>query len=227
MMIKTSIITPVWNRNDLTAQYFYGHDIHYKYDSTLEWVIIDNGSIAETNQVLNYWAVFFGEKLVVIRNETNLGYAIACNQGARQARGSNLIFLNNDIIVKGDYITAIDRALKKEPRSLVRAQLIDGDTGWNVFNGHPLHYLVGWCLAMTRETYNDLGGFDERYSPAYYEDIDLCYHAQKEHYELKEVFLPLQHLGEQTGPQLEGRREITERNKAKFAQKWGLQYETK
>jgi GT2 family glycosyltransferase len=221
-----SIITPVWNQSNLTAQYLYGQNIHYPYDKGVEWIIIDNGSTDGTGGILEYWKDIIGPRLRIIKNAKNEGFAKACNQGAAQAQGEILLFLNNDIIVKGDYITAIEKAVAHNPRSLVGPQLITADTGWNVFDGQPIPYLVGWCLAMPIWIFRTLGGFDEQFSPAYYEDIDLCYNASKQGYDLRQVNLPLQHLGEQSGLQLKGRRQITETNRARFAKKWGLNYET-
>jgi GT2 family glycosyltransferase len=221
-----SIITPVWNRAHLTAQYLISHNIHYPNPPDIEWIIIDNGSSDNTQGYLDYWKLIFDDSLQIIRNGKNIGFPAACNQGAKVAKGEVLLFLNNDIIVRGDYISPIERQLKDYPDSLVGPQLIDFDTGWNVFDGEPLQYLVGWCLAMRRETYDLLGGFDERYSPAYYEDIDLCYNALQNNIKLRQVWLPLEHIGEQSGHQLRDRRGVTEANRATFAEKWGLNYES-
>jgi GT2 family glycosyltransferase len=222
-----SIITPVWNLATLTAQYLYDHSIHYHPSPVdIEWIVVNNGSTDGTGGLLEYWKDTYQLPLRIIKNTENLGFSKANNQGAKEAKGNILVFLNNDISVKGDYIFAIEKAIANNPRSLVGPQLLDFDTGWNVFDGRPISYLVGWCLAMTKEVFDDLGGFDERYTPAYYEDIDLCYNAYKAGYALQVIRLPLRHIGGQTGHQLKGRRQITEANREKFAQKWGLSYET-
>lgn len=219
-----SIITPVYNRSDLTAQFLYGNNIHYLSNSGIEWIIIDNGSTDATTGILNYWQHIFGEdRLTVIVNEENLGYSKANNQGVEIARGDTLVFLNNDIVIKGDYLSPLEKALSDNPKSLVGAQLVNTDTGWNVFGDVLIEYLIGWCLAMSKEVYEDIGGFDERYTPADYEDSDLCYAAVQQGYTLEQVFVPLQHLGNQTGKLLPDRRKITEQNRVKFAEKWGLQ----
>ena len=219
-----SIITPVWNRSDLTAQYLLGNHMHYADDTRVQWIIIDNGSTDGTDNILDHWQGNIGLRLIVLKNETNLGFSVACNQGAARAEGDILLFLNNDIIIKGDYLTPLEKALAHNPNSLVGPQKINSDTGWNVFGDKLISYLVGWCLAIPTPIFNGLGGFDERFSPAYYEDVDLCYNAIQKGYELQpEVWLPLDHIGEQSGGQLENKQQITEANRVKFAEKWGLE----
>lgn len=218
-----SIITPIWNYANLTAAYLYGNNIHYPHDPNVQWIIIDNGSIDATPAILEYWKSIIGDRLVTLKNETNRGFSVACNQGAARAEGDVLLFLNNDVIIKGDFVTPLEKALADNPNSLVGPQLANFGTGWNVFGGKLISYLVGWCLAISKEVFNALAGFDERFSPAYYEDVDLCYNALQNGYELQQVWVPLQHLGEQSGAQLEDKRKITEANRIKFAEKWGLE----
>lgn len=219
-----SVITPVFNRADLTAQYLFGNNVHYPDDPNIEWIIINNGSTDGTSGILEYWKDIIGSRLVVITNEDNKGFPVACNQGAERAQGDILLFINNDVVIQGDYITPLENALNNN-HCLAGAQLIEFDTGWNNFGGQIIPYLAGWCVATLQPIFETLGGFDERYTPAYYEDIDLCYNALKEGLELKEVFVPLRHIGEQTGLtqfKRQDRKDITLANKAKFAGKWGL-----
>lgn len=218
-----SIITPVWNLANLTAQYLFQNNIHYLNDPGVQWIVIDNGSSDGTGGILQYWKDIIGDRLIILKNETNLGFSVACNQGAARADGDILLFLNNDILIKGDYITPLEKALVDNPNSLVGPQLANFDTGWNVFGDKLISYLIGWCLAIPKLTFESLGGFDEQFSPAYYEDVDLCYNALQSGYELQQIWVPLQHLGEQSGDQLKNRQEITEANRLKFAEKWGLE----
>lgn len=220
-----SIITPVWNNANLTAQYLYTHNIHYPAPPDIEWIIIDNGSTDGTGGILQYWKDIFGPSLKIIKNKENLGFSKANNQGVEQSQKDILVFLNNDIIVVGDYITPLEKALADNPFSIAGPQLIDVDTGWNRFGGETFSYLAGWCVAMKHATYEQLGGFDERYGLAYYEDIDLCYNALRNDCALQRIWLPLRHLGEQTGNRLPKKRELTEANRKKFAEKWGLNYD--
>lgn len=218
-----SVITPVWNRSGLTAQYLFQNHIHYPNDPGVQWIIVDNGSTDGTGGLLEYWKDIIGNRLIILKNEENRGFSIACNQGAARADGDVFLFLNNDILIKGDYLTPLEKALADNPNSLAGPQKADFDTGWNVFGGKIISYLIGWCLAIPKSIFETLGGFDEQFSPAYYEDVDLCYNALQNGIDLKQIWVPLQHLGEQSGDQLADKRKITEANRIKFAKKWGLE----
>lgn len=214
MATKTvSIITPVWNQIEHTIRYLYQNR-----NAEAEFIIIDNGSQDGTPQLLNDWQKSFN--LQVITNLDNFGFSVACNQGAKVASGEILLFLNNDVFFFGDYLTPIKEAVTDDV--LAGPELHTRDTGWNTFGQVLVPYIAGWCLGVTRKTFNDLGGFDERYSPADYEDMDLCYNAVKQGKKLQWLNLPIRHISGQTGTQLKDRRALTETNRLKFAEKWGL-----
>lgn len=215
-----SIITPVWNQAALTRQFLLQNYRLYFDRDDLEFVIIDNGSTDNTSLALELSEL----KPVVKHNQQNEGFPIACNQGAKAAMSEYLLFLNNDVYIYGDYVSPLLRTLRAhEGKALVGAELLSHNTGWNVFgNRPPISYLPGWCLGIGKATFEALGGFDERYSPADYEDMDLCYNAVQSGYVLVSLPLPLSHLSGQTGAQLPNRRIITEQNRAKFGYKWGL-----
>lgn len=221
--MSISVITPVWNRADLTLRYLYQNHQLYHNKPDVKFIIIDNGSTDGTATLLKSWQARFGEQMAVISNAENRGFGPANNQAAEIAKGDTLLFLNNDIIINGDYLSLIRKAV--DDKTLVGAELLDFDTGWNVFDGQIISYIHGWCLAMTKAAFEDLGGFDERYIPGDYEDVDLCYTATQAGYELKSVSLPLVHIFEQTSKQLGDRRSMTLKHKALFAEKWGLKCE--
>ncbi len=222
-MTTISIITPVLNRADLTSNFLLQNWMIYAADPDVEWIIIDNGSTDATNGILMSQNLVMREWLKIITNKENLGFSKANNQGAEIASGEILVFINNDVIAKGDYLEPIKIALDDHPKALVGALLLDFLTGWNTFGSQLIPYLAGWCLAMRAETFQALGGFDERYTPADYEDMDLCYTATLDGRLLIPLDLPLHHIGNQTGQHyLPDRREITNRNKIKFMKKWGL-----
>ena len=224
-MTKISVITPVWNRSDLTSNFIAQNWINYSYNSEIEWIFIDNGSTDRTNSLLKIecQSDTMKGRLRMIANQENLGFSKANNQAAEIANGEILVFINNDVIIKGEYLEPIRIALTDHPKALTGAHMLDFNTGWNVFGSQLIPYLAGWCLAMRAETFQALGGFDERYTPADYEDMDLCYTAANDGRLLIPLDLPLHHLEAQTANlYLRGRRAVTEANKIKFMEKWGL-----
>lgn len=213
-MVKVSVITPVWNQMDHTLRYLY-----LNRERQAEFIIIDNGSTDQTPQLLADWAKPYGNRLKVITNDRNLGFPIACNQGAEVASGDILLFLNNDVMIYGDYLRPLQGM---NVNTIAGPELWTTDTGWNRFGGTLIAYISGWCLAITQATFSKLGRFDERYSPCDYEDMDLCHALTQTGGVLEWLQLPIQHISGQTGTQLANRHEITETNRRKFAEKWGL-----
>ncbi len=136
-----------------------------------------------------------------IRNDTNVGFVRSCNRGASLARGATLVFLNNDTIVTGGWLEALTAVLRKDPAAgLVGAKLIYPDgrlqeaggvvwrdaSAWNYGRDddpdkpeynyvREVDYCSGACLAVDRALFDEIGGFDERFAPAYCEDSDLAF----------------------------------------------------
>lgn len=217
MAEKVSVITPVWNSSQHTARYLLQAWQAYRNNKAVEFIIVNNGSTDHTPKLLGDYLEKM-DNLKVITNEENRGFPIACNQGARKATGDILLFLNNDIYAHGDYVSQL---LEVADRNLLAGpELNEHNTGWNKFGELTVPYIAGWCLALTKATYDELGGFDECYTPCDYEDVDLCYNAVKQGYGLVQLDLPIRHIS--GGSAMPGRLAITERNRLKFAEKWGL-----
>jgi GT2 family glycosyltransferase len=217
MAAKVSVITPVWNQWAHTARYLIQAWQAYRDSKVVEFIIVDNGSGDHTPKLLGDYLEKMNN-LRVITNESNQGFPIACNQGARKAKGDVLLFLNNDVISYGDYVAKLLEVMGDD--ILAGPELNQHNTGWNMFGAVTVPYIAGWCLALTKATYEALGGFDERYSPCDYEDMDLCYTASKAGLNLTRLELPIRHVS--GGSAMANRVAITERNREKFAQKWGL-----
>lgn len=139
------------------------------------------------------------------RNAQNLGFVRNCNKGATLARGEFLLFLNNDAVPMPGAIEALQRLLDARPQAgAVGARLVYPDgrlqeagaivwrdgSAWNYGRGddpgkpeynyvREVDYCSGACLLVRRDLFSRLGGFDERYAPAYCEDSDFCFRARE------------------------------------------------
>ncbi|MDX6424730.1 MAG: hypothetical protein QOD52_135, partial [Gaiellaceae bacterium] len=164
-------------------------------EEPFELVIVDNASDGETQSFLDRL-----RNVHVQRNERNLGFGAACTIGARLARAPYVCFLNNDTMVTPGWLHALVATLEREPDcGAVGSRLIHTDgrlqeaggtiwrdgSGWGYGRGldptapevsyrREVDYCSAASLLVRRELFLDLGGFDERYAPAYYEDTDLC-----------------------------------------------------
>jgi len=69
-------------------------------DERYEIIVVDNGSTDETWQILDKYK----DKIKLIKNGKNLGFAIGNNVGIKQAQGKYILLLNQDVECKGDAI---------------------------------------------------------------------------------------------------------------------------
>ena len=168
-------------------------------ETPFEIVVVDDASIDDTVEVLE---ACVGVR--VLRNDQNQGYIRATNRGAAAAQGQYLVLLNNDTEVTDGWIDRLLDVYRTFPDTgLVGARLVYPDgrlqeagsiiwsdgSGWNYgrFDDpndpqfsfvREVDYCSAACLAVPVELWQDIGGFDERYVPAYYEDVDLAFEAR-------------------------------------------------
>jgi glycosyltransferase involved in cell wall biosynthesis len=131
-----SVVTPFFN----------GLDLLQDYDACTQGaqlVIIDNGSDAPTAEALRTLPPTRG---IVIRNETNAGFAAANNQGYAKAEGEIIVFLNSD--VAGDPVW-----LKFVADDVKDGYLYGPSVSQQLVYGMWLPYIEGWCVAATRATW--------------------------------------------------------------------------
>lgn len=197
-----SVVIPVLDKAAVTHNCLCAL-IQHTVAGSYEAIVVDNGSGDATREML---ASVDG--LRVIRNDTNLGFVDACNRAARVARGEFVVFLNNDTAVLPGWLDALTSTLKRDPRAgAVGAKLLYPDgrlqeagsiiwsdgSGWNYGRGEDpeapefnyvreVDYCSGACLMVRRRLFEEIGGFDSRYSPAYYEDTDLCFRLRERGY---------------------------------------------
>ena len=190
-----SIIIPIYNQLELTLGCLESI-VRHAGRASFEVIVIDDKSDPAVTANL---ALIKNLRLYV--NEVNRGFVLNCNLGAREARGRYVLFLNNDTEVTPGWLEAmLDVFQQRSKVGAVGAKLIypDGrlqEAGgliWEDGSGvnfgkwcdpdrpeynylRQVDYCSGACLLVPRDLFLELGGFDTRYCPAYYEDTDLAF----------------------------------------------------
>ncbi|WP_461058614.1 glycosyltransferase [Silanimonas algicola] len=193
-VVRASIVIPVYGKLAYTLACLRSL-VQTRLPDDVEVIVVDDASPDDTGAVLP--AI---PGLRYHRNARNLGFVGSCNAGAAMARGAHLVFLNNDTTLTPGWLDALLRTFHSHPDTgLAGAQLVYPDgrlqesggivfsdgSGWNFGRfedpKHPAYtfvreadYCSGAAIALPRALFERLGGFDERYAPAYYEDTDLA-----------------------------------------------------
>ncbi len=160
-----------------------------------EVVIADNGSTDDTVQLLERL-----DGATILRSAINLHFLRAVNLAAQSARGRTLLLLNNDAQLLPGSLAAALRTLDSDPAiGAVGGRIIlpdgtlqeagsivwrDGTcsgyargrepTAPEVMFQRDVDYCSGAFLLTPAALFRDMGKFDERYAPAYYEEADYC-----------------------------------------------------
>ncbi len=195
--IFCSIIIPLFNKVEYTKQCMAALALNTEKAPVYEVILVDNASTDGTAEFLRNHA---GD-VTIITNLKNLGFAKACNQGGRLARGRYLVFLNNDTIPHPGWLDALIRGVKQESADIVGAKLLypngrvqhagvafdERGIGCHIFNGftadHPavnrkrfMQCVTAACMLIGKDLFDRLGGFDENFINGF-EDVDLCLRA--------------------------------------------------
>ncbi len=193
-----------------------------------EIILVDNGSTDGTPAYLYEVASLAGAscgpaRVVVLRNDTNRGFAAGCNQALAEARGHYLVLLNNDTVVTEGWLdTLVGWSLHDWPHvglvgpmsnqapppqlcPVAYKNLIDlpafarRHRTDHAGKGLRVERLTGFCLLARREVLEQIGGLDEQFGVGFFEDDDLCVRAQQAGFALvlaQDVFI--HHFGNRT-----------------------------
>jgi GT2 family glycosyltransferase len=164
-------------------------------DVCVEVIVLDNGSTDATTELL-----LRTDGAAIIRSEENLHFLRGVNRAAKAASGRHLLLLNNDaqllpgslesalatldssgeIGAVGGRIVLPDGTLQEAGSIIWRDGTCSGyargrePTDAEVLFRRDVDFCSGAFLLTPRDIFERLGGFDERYAPAYYEETDYC-----------------------------------------------------
>ncbi len=233
-----SIVIPVWNKMELTVQCLTAlarlpEQLRY------EVIVVDNGSSDGTGEFLRQ----LQSDVRIITNDENLGFAKACNQGARIARGKYVVFLNNDTIPLQGWLNALVAEAEAHPEvGIVGSKLLFADgtiqhagvvfmrrllSPYHIYRSasadvpavnqrREFQAVTAACMLIRRELFEAVNGFDEGFINGF-EDVDLCLKVrEKGHHVIYQPRSVLYHLESQTP----SRNAHDEHNARYLQQRW-------
>jgi GT2 family glycosyltransferase len=231
-----SIVVPVHGHAALTRRCL--DKVLAELSLDCELIVVDDASTDSTPELL----AGYGEAIRAVSLARNGGYANACNQGSRDAKGELLIFLNNDTEPQSGWADALVRHAAGHPAAaVVGAKLVYptgavqhagvsiGQDGYphNLYAGFPadhpavdrprrLQAVTGACMLVRRDAFEAAGGFDTGFVNSL-EDVDLCLRIGEAggeiHYCPESLVVHLESASR-------GRRNRFERSVALYRERW-------
>ena len=200
-----------------------------------EVVVGDNASTDETKDIEQYV-----ENVTTIHYKENIGYLRNCNETTRMAKGKYIVLLSNDVKIISDYW--MDRWMEMFERessigvvggSTYDWELTDlkyggrvtcSDEKINLISNDRLNgicdvgYVSPACICFRADVWREIGGYDERYIPAWWEDLDLYCSMRKLGYKvILDAETSYVHYGEITAIK---DNTIIQKNMKKLMDKW-------
>ncbi|OGH12942.1 MAG: hypothetical protein A2776_00915 [Candidatus Levybacteria bacterium RIFCSPHIGHO2_01_FULL_40_10] len=195
-----SVVIPNYNGEKLLAQNLPKLITVLKdFHGSSEIIISDDASADSSIKIAKNILAESGIKHKIIENKVNKGFSTNIDNGAVEAKGEFIIFLNTDVVPEKNFLIALDNF--KSDENLYGVGLMDksvegenvvlrgrGLASWSRgFLSHrkgevdskDTFWVSGGSCIVRRSMFEKLKGFDTIYDPFYWEDIDLSYRAQK------------------------------------------------
>jgi GT2 family glycosyltransferase/glycosyltransferase involved in cell wall biosynthesis len=160
-----------------------------------EVIVVENGLAPSASEALAFGA----SGVRVIKSGVNRGFAGGCNLAARAARGTYLVLLNDDAETQPGWLAPLLEDAEEPGVGAVGGRVLHmdgtlqeaGSVVWmdgsasgvgrdqrgdaiSLRFRRRVEYCSALCLLVRRDTWEQLGGLDDGYFPAYYEDVDFC-----------------------------------------------------
>lgn len=197
---SVSLVLPTYNHLDYTENCLRQMVATIPATMDVEIIVVDDCSPTPgVYEAVKAWESR-DPRIQVFRNPENMGYLMTCKLGAERATKDIVVTLNNDILPHPGWIEALAETFVVFPDAGVVGGLLlypDGrlqEAGAAIFNDanawnigrledpdspqynyvRKADYVSGALMATPRSLWNEIGGYDERFRPLYYEDSDYC-----------------------------------------------------
>jgi len=189
-MATISVVIPTWNRADLLRSVLANLEQQTRRPD--EIVVVDNGSRDDSLEI----ARAYGAR--IIGYEENRGFAIAVNDGISQSRGDWILILNNDVVLRPDWIERLTTSVWRENAAFGVGKLLrpdesdEIDGSWDLVSRaayawrcgygkkdgavwssrRTIHFAPMTAALFSRKVFETVGLLETRFE-SYYEDVDF------------------------------------------------------
>lgn len=181
------IIIPIWNQFENTRNCL--RHLVRNAGHPYRLILIDNGSGRDTKRYLEDFAAGRQNDIKLVRNENNLGFVKAVNQGLRISDAPYICVMNNDTAPGPRWLdnmiefarTHKDIGLMNPlssghlPRTIEEYSQMVGAN--NKGRYMEMNQCFGFCMLIKREVVDRIGLLDERFGIGGYDDTDYSMRA--------------------------------------------------
>lgn len=243
--VRASFIIPSYGRDDLVLRCVLSTLQSAGMDD-IEFLVAEDAVHVDSAWILGYFLPF----AKINKNPKNLGFLLSCNEAVGRSSGAIFVLVNNDVIVHKGALDEMLATFGAHPEAAVVGGLILNSDGtvqenggilwqdgsaWNYHRNLPfaeehlrnvreVDYVSGCWIGIRRAVWDEIGGFDTRYVPAYCEESDFCVSCWQRGYKvLISPYSLVTHLDGATMGQDENSNTLKayqKINRAKLFQKW-------
>jgi GT2 family glycosyltransferase len=230
-----SVIVVTYNSADQIDACLAGLQ-HQQLDVPCEIIVVDNASIDQSVAVV---ARHTAVKL--LPQPENFGFAGGVNRGVAAAQGELIALINPDACAAPDWLAQLVAVARQPDVGVVGSRVLHADGSLQSLGSRLAmptllsHYVVeersephdvwavhGAAIGFRRQVWEQVGGFDEGFFPAYWEEIDFCERVRRAG--LRVVVAPqavvTHHEAASTGKFSPSYYGCYHRNRLRYALKW-------
>ncbi|MDP6670676.1 MAG: glycosyltransferase [archaeon] len=188
--MKASVIVPAYNAEKTMGKCLSALQAQTFKD--FEVIVIDDGSKDQTAEIA---AGFKGVKLL---KQKNAGPATARNNGAKQAKGKIIVFLDSDCVAEKNWLEEMLAPLENSEIAGVQGtyknkqkELIARFTHLEIEKRHSkmakqefIDFIGSYSAAYRKKVFDEMNGFDTSFPMASGEDTDLSFRINKAGYKM-------------------------------------------
>jgi len=234
--MRCDIIIPVWDQLEATRACV--DSILKNTDNPFRLIVIDNGSGISAKDYLKSLSGVKGLDILLIRNEENLGFVKAINQGMAASDAGLICLMNNDTIAAAGWLGEMIGIMESSPDIGVvnpssntlgqfpgPGESIEScASGLKNFKGQmqEMYSARGFCMLIKRAVVDSIGFLDEAYGMGYFEESDYSVRARRAGFRIvRAKGAYVYHKEETTFNSMADKRALFEKSEKVYNRKWG------